>query len=204
MGHTDSVGKEREHGDGLRIMYALVKVDSSPFVMRYRNTVSPSTCFLTVNVQTLPPTLHPSLPLPFYLFPLFPLSTVAIASLLQPNCGDQTCTGLTRSGGLTNAIIRMARVEVAVVGSCPGSSAGAPLLAPGSTSYQSPLAGLASHGEWRRGGKGCRRSRYGEGWEVKDTGWGCSDVRAIMSEGMGGGSELSKRVLKSTIWSPSK
>ncbi|KAJ8409304.1 hypothetical protein AAFF_G00235020 [Aldrovandia affinis] len=31
---------------------------------------------------------------------------------------------VTRSGGLTNAIIRMAGVEVAVVGSCPCSSAG--------------------------------------------------------------------------------
>lgn len=32
---------------------------------------------------------------------------------LTPNCRDQTCAVLTRSGGLTNAIIRTAGVEVA-------------------------------------------------------------------------------------------
>ncbi|KAJ7998944.1 hypothetical protein DPEC_G00210250 [Dallia pectoralis] len=53
-----------------------------------------------------------------------------MASLIQPNCDDQTCAGLTQSGGLTNAIIRMAGVEVAVVGSCPGSSAGTHATAP--------------------------------------------------------------------------
>lgn len=46
-----------------------------------------------------------------------PLSTpagMAPPSLaLTLNCGDQTCAALTRSGSLTNAIIRTAEVEVA-------------------------------------------------------------------------------------------
>ncbi|CAL8378962.1 unnamed protein product [Boreogadus saida] len=42
----------------------------------------------------------------------------------HPNCDDQTWAGLTRTGSMTNAIIRMARAGVAAVGSCLGSSAG--------------------------------------------------------------------------------
>lgn len=61
---------------------------------------------------------------------------------------------MTQSGGLTNAIIRMARVEVALVGSCPCSSAGTRTCPAG----QAPVVGAGGllgcgRGSARAGGR---------------------------------------------------
>lgn len=53
---------------------------------------------------------------------------------------------VTRSGGLTNAIIWMVRVEVVVVGSCPSSSAGTPAPEVRAPVEASKLAGGGSVG----------------------------------------------------------